>query len=108
MEQFIYALTDNGYVLSKSGGVDNLLKQSSIRILCGLNKSESQWWNAESCITVSTVKTVQDNFKREGVHNHTLVVPVLEYLGYTQPSRLLSTHRWNGEAVPNKLEAIQL
>jgi len=108
MEQFIYALTDRGYVLSKSAGVDKLLRQGSIRDLCNLKQSKDQWCDVESCITVSTVKAVQDNFQREGVHNHTLIVGVLEYLSHTNPARLLEAHRWNGGEVPRVLEAIQL
>lgn len=108
MEQFIYALTDRGYVLSKSEGVDGLLRQETIRHICNFKQSEQKWWGAEACVTISTVKQVQDNFRREGVHNHTLVVGVLEYLAHTQPARLLEVHKWNGGSIPSVLEAIKL
>ena len=108
MEQFIYALTPKGYVLTKSKGVDTALRQTTIRKLCKLKQSDDLWHPHEECLTLSTVESVTDQFHREGVRNHTLIVPIVDYLAYTQPRKLLEEHVWNGEDVPGVLEAKKL
>lgn len=109
MEQFIYALTDAGYVMRKSQGVDRVLQQETIRKLKALKENTQFLWPApDDCITISTVSPIADGYGRRGYRNHTLIIQMMEYARYTQPERLLSQFRWNGDSVPEVLETIKL
>ena len=103
LDHFIYALFNRvGYKLLKTDGVSKQVCDATLHYLQNVGahvKSEAYiqvYWPNENVLSVSLVKPVTDEFGREGVWNHTILVPIGAYLQFTQPSRLLSAHFIHG------------
>lgn len=92
-EHFIYGLFPDGYKLLKSKGVNQLLSSQSLYMLRQLRESKKLWWDSERVVTVSHVESAQDQFERDGVWNHTVVVPIITYLQIIHPSELSTSYR---------------
>jgi len=114
-QHFVYGLFNGyGYVLVKTDGVDTLLNEKMMQELCALREDRQFLWppqypNTEHIISCSHIEKVEDDFRREGLFNSTILIPLNEYLQYTQPLRLVkpwftakSTHP------PNKLSPIRV
>jgi len=85
-EHFIYGLFKHyGIKLIKSPGITKLLTSEIIEYLCQLKESKEYFW-PNGTITISRVHSVDDEFGRDGVWNHTIAINILDYLAYTQPT----------------------
>lgn len=93
LEQFIYGMfKDYGIKLIKSPGLNDLLNGDIIDYLCNLKAGDySNLW-PNGTITVTRVTKTNDEYGRDGVWNHTVVMRLMDYLAYMQPAKMLSRH----------------
>jgi hypothetical protein len=87
LEHFWYGLTDgDGYVFKRSSKVLSILRDSSLRYLQSLPAKKDavySWLPTEQLVAISTVTKAKDNARREGVANHTVLVPIKQYISLT-------------------------
>jgi hypothetical protein len=87
LEHFWYGLTDgDGYVFKRSPKVLSMLRDFSLRYLQGLparNNAVYSWLPTEQVVAISAITKAKDNAKREGVANHTVLIPIKEYISLT-------------------------
>ena len=91
-EHFIYGLFKRyGIKLIKSPGLTKLLTSEIIEYLCQLKENKEYYW-PNGTITITQVQAASDEYGRDGVWNHTIAVNILDYLAYTQPTKMLAPH----------------
>jgi hypothetical protein len=87
LEHFWYGLTDgDGYVFKRSPKVLGMLRDFSLRYLQGLPAKKNpvySWLPTEQIVAVSTVSKAKDNARRDGVANHTVLIPIKDYISLT-------------------------
>ena len=90
LEHFWYGLTDgDGYVFKRSPKVLGMLRDFSLRYLQGLPAKKNpvySWLPTEQLVAISMVVKAKDNARREGVANHTVLIPIKEYISLTSIS----------------------
>ena len=90
LEHFWYGLTDgDGYVFKRSPKVLGMLRDFSLRYLQGLPAKKNpvySWLPTEQLVAISMVTKAKDNARREGVANHTVLIPIKEYISLTSIS----------------------
>lgn len=110
LEQFLFAMDENGiYQFIKSPGVTSLLSDASLQYLRQKqhNNNEPYWLPTEQCVAVQYIDHVKDGDNRDGVWNHTLLIPIDEYIRRTGPYKLFSKHFIRkGSPVPATLEPV--
>lgn len=83
-EHFIYAHKTG---IIKSPGVDQLLTRKSLRHLCTLNgNSVIQTWLPESVVAITFLRHDKDEYGREIIHNHTILLTVPDYFKLHPPT----------------------
>jgi len=109
-EHFIHGLFNGiGYRTIKSPGVDALLSDKTFNALCTLTKSTQLLFPVEQCIAVSYVKKTHDEYGREGLYNHTILIKLSDYCAWTQPKKLLDPYFIkNGDKSPERLEPLHI
>ena len=114
-EQIVYGLFNGyGYVLTKTDGVDKIVSDKMLKTLLSLQHDEQLLWpphhpNKEFYISCTRIEPIEDEYKRVGVFNSTILIPLTEYLAYTQPLRLVKPHfARRTEKPPKKLEPIEV
>lgn len=93
-EHFIYGLFKGyGIKLIKSPNLNNLLTGEIIDYLCNLKepKDYSNLW-PNGIITVTHVHSVNDEYGRDGVWNHTIAMRLMDYLEFAQPLKIFASH----------------
>lgn len=98
-EHFIYNLwPDEGYKLLKSLGVTSLISSDTLRDLCLIGEQVSSetimemWWHKEKVVTISFIRPTQDKDNRKGSWNHTIIIPIMDYLKLTQPKTIFAPY----------------
>ena len=93
LEHFIYGYFPGvGYKLIKSPGVDKLLTNSMLNLLCHLGNGTKKeiriqvWLRNENLVSISLIKPVTDEYGRSCVWNHTILVPIQAFLDRTHPA----------------------
>ena len=98
-EHFIYGLDPrSGIHLKKSAGVNTLLSDDNLQLLCHIGDTVTQttffhtWFPTDNLLAVSRVHPVHDDYGRTGFWNHTILIPFHDYLKLTQPQVLFAPH----------------
>lgn len=82
-EHFIYA---HKLGIVKSSGVDQLLTRKSLRHLCTLNgNSVIQTWLPEGVVAITYLRHDLDEYGRDIIYNHTLLLTVQQYFKLHAP-----------------------
>lgn len=99
VEHFIYGyVPKNGYRLVKSRGVTRLLSDTQLQYLSHMGDratelTYSQFWFPDSdVLAISKITPVKDEYHRDAVWNHTLLVNMRDYLEYTKPSHVFDAY----------------
>jgi hypothetical protein len=86
-EHFWYGLTDgDGYVFKRSPKVLSILKEKSLEFLQKLppsNIPKYTWLPTEQTVAISIIETAKDKDGRTGRQNHTLLIPIKQYIALT-------------------------
>ena len=89
-EHFVYGQFNGvGYRLIRSTGLDQVLSKESMRYLCNIGgklKQEARiqvWLPQENIVSVSYLKPGKDGYGRRVMWNHTILMPVEEFLKHT-------------------------
>jgi len=93
IEHFLYGMVDGKIVLYKTAGVNKILSDKNFQILRGLAVEDSDqylWLPTEQLVALPHVEEVSDNNGRAWILNHTLLVPIHDYLKLTAPQKFLS------------------
>jgi len=114
-EHFVYGLFNGyGYVLTKTDGVDKILSDKMLKKLLALQHDEQLLWppqhpNKEFHISCTKIEPVKDEYKRVGIFNSTILVPLSKYLSYTQPLRIVKSYfMLRTDKPPEKLKPIKI
>lgn len=112
IEHFLFALTKEGnYTFIKSHGVNQLISDVNIQYLRQkLQQPKDPYWlPTEQAVAIQLIDEVKDDYGRTGVWNHTLLIPIDEYIRLTNPYALFSKYffKKDGE-VPIRLEPIEV
>lgn len=110
MEQFLYALTQEGrYTLLKSPGISHLVSDMNFHLLRKYpNAEEPLWLGTEQIVAVQFVEYPTVAY-RGGLWNHTFLIPLREYIGAVSPHQLLAPYVLHAtDPLPLCLHAIQL
>lgn len=111
IEQLFCALLPDGEMLFlKTPGVD-VLSDSNIQFLRKPPDDDGgpYWLPKEQMVAVQRIERVQDRDGRHEIWNHTLLIPIQEYIMLTNPHRLLAKHFLSkSEYPPTELEALTL
>jgi hypothetical protein len=112
MEQFLYALFhDERYRLLKSPGVHQLLTDQNYEVLRTRDTASRDplWLDTERVVAYQDIHPVNYGNGLTGIWNHTLLIPIREYIRLTNPftaiQRFFFTHE---DAVPDALATITL
>lgn len=113
-EHFIYALRSEGYKLLKTNGVNKLIGDQNLKQLihCGDNLALNQdawlvhYWPEEKLLSYSHIKRAQDKYGRNGLSNHTFLVPIRELISPLES--FLLDHVDYADSFENSLVPIQL
>ena len=98
-EQFIYALTSEGYKLTKSNGLDKLITPQTVKYILAKCKEYTPpnqvtiLFFDEQVLSVSYLTVARDNFGREGTCNHTFIVGIEDYISFTDPAKIFSLEK---------------
>jgi hypothetical protein len=99
-EHFIYGLHQRrGIQLYKSKGLTKLVNDDNLQFLChvGDNAVEETYFQIwlpgdNPVLAVSKVHPAKDEYGRNGVWNHTIVIDINDYVKLTQPHNLFASH----------------
>ena len=98
-DHFVYALFDGiGYKLIKTRNVVRILGDRNVSYLAHLGDRLDGdayiqiWWPTEKAVTVSYVSPRHDEYGRKGVWNHTIILPIHDFLRLSQPATMLKAH----------------
>ena len=93
IHHFLYGMINGKIVLYKTDQVNQLLTDKNFQILRGLTPEDSDkylWLPTEQVVALPHIESVSDNNGRSWVLNHTLLIPIHDYLKLTNPNKLLS------------------
>ena len=86
-EHFVYGLFNGvGYKTLQTSRVDKLLTEQNFERLKRLPAADVvyvHWLDTENIVAITQVREAKDEFNRKGIWNHTILVPITEYLSYT-------------------------
>jgi len=112
---FVYGLFNGyGYVLRKTDGIDSILTHEMLEKLCKLKHDEQLLWppqqpNKPFYVSCTQVEPAEDEHKRDGVFISTILIPLKEYLAFTQPLKLMKPYFMRKtEKPPKKLKPIEV
>ena len=95
-EHFVYGLFPEGYQTYKSRGVTDILTEQSYHNLLALRLPQGQkeatvqmMLPTEDVITISHLQRKVDNYGREGIWNHTIIMRISDYLNVYPPINLV-------------------
>lgn len=111
IESFLFALDKDGnYHYIKSHGVNQLLSDVNLQYLRQKrsNPKEPYWLPTEQVVAIQLIDQVKDDYGRIGVWNHTLLIPIDEYIRLTNPYKLFSKHFLKKGDIPETLKPITL
>ena len=94
IEHFLYALFPDGKLgLIKTSGVNKILTDKSMEFLRKKTcNGEPYWLPTEQVVAIQHIEQATDKDGREGVWNHTLLIPIGEYIRLTDPCKLFSKY----------------
>jgi len=114
-EHLIYALIEGiGYKLYQTPNASKLLSKQNLQYLYHVGDNAEQevylqiWFPTENVLAVTYIRPVRDEYTRDGVWNHTILLPITDYLQLSQPITVLAPHfirEFAGEPL-NHLEPI--
>ena len=93
IEHFLYGMIDGKIVLYKTAGVTHILSDKNFQFLRALTATDSDkyWWlPTEQVVALPHIESVTDEDGRTWVLNHTLLMPIHDYLKLTDPNNFLS------------------
>jgi len=93
IHHFLYGMINGKIVLYKTDQVNQLLTDKNFQILRGLTAEDSDkylWLPTEQIVALPHIISVNDNNGRSWVLNHTLLIPIHDYLKLTNANKLLS------------------
>ncbi len=113
VEQFLFALADDGrYYFIKSPGVELILSDSNIQDLRMRKRDNGpQWLPTEQVVAIQHIEPTSDKSGREGVWNHTILIPIREYIQHSWMNPISSLNRLflsKSGSLPARLESISL
>ena len=92
MYEFTYGMGEDGKIREeKSAGLSYVLTEKNYEYLKTLSPEVSGkylWLPTEQLVALPTIKMVSDKDGRTWVHNHTLLIPIHEYLQKSEPFKL--------------------
>jgi len=114
-EHFIYGLFNGyGYVLTETNGVNKILTKEMREKLCNLKHDEQLLWppqrpNQDFYISCSKITPTEDEHKRDGVFNSTILISLKDYLTYTNPAKIVQPYFVKKtDKPPKKLKLIEV
>ena len=111
IEHFLYGMINGKIVLYKTAGVNSILSDRNFQILRSLSLKDSDkylWLPTEQVVALPHIESVSDANGRTWVLNHTLLVPIHDYLKLTDPLKFLSHLFINEPISPQKFEAFTI
>lgn len=112
MEQFLYGLyPDAKYHLLTSPCARSILCDANFHILRTrvTNNDEPDWLPTEQVVAIQRITKVNYGNGLNGVRNHTLLIPIAEYIRVTNPFKLFSKYFFKQEdEPPTHLEPITI
>lgn len=103
-----------GWRIVKSPKIYQLSEESLREILKPLNvQTETRtcrYLEKEQLVAISYLKPQQDEYDRKGMWNHTILIPIREYLKKTDPIRLAEPYfiKEVPSAIPQHLESVKI
>lgn len=113
LEHFWYGLTNgDGNIFKRSNKVLSTLTPKNLEVLQGLKANKDfqvNWLPTEQIVAVSSVENAKDRDGRQGVTNHTLLIPIKQYLQITpQPNAVFKKMSMFEVPVSNVLEPLEV
>ena len=114
LEHFLYGMMNGEELeLRTSNGIQSLLTDEELLMLCHIGDKETRETVKEYCtnkwLSISYIKPMTDKHGRRANWNHTVVIKLTDYLGYTQPRKLVQQHFIKESSqIPAKLKALVL
>lgn len=87
-EHFLYGQFNGvGYRLVKSTHLDDILTEESLHYLCALDGPGviQTWLPKDQAVAVSYLSYTLDEYARRNMWNHTIVIPILDYMNIHSP-----------------------
>ena len=110
IEHFLFGLDEEGnYFFLKTKGVNTVLTDHNLQIL-RTNKESSEeplWLETEQLIAIQDIDEI-NNGGRIGMWNHTMLIPVQEYIRANNPYKLYSKYFLKKGEVPAALKPIEI
>lgn len=110
IEHFLFGLDEQGnYFFIKTPKVTTIITDENLQILRTNAESteEPLWLETEQLVVIQDIDLIS-NGGRIGMWNHTLLIPIQEYLRATNPYKLYSKHFLKKGDVPQHLEPIEI
>lgn len=112
IEQFLYGMFQGKISLLKTDGVNKILSDKNFQILRNLKMEDSDkylWLPTEQIVALPRIVNVEDSNGRSWVQNHTILIPIHEYIQQTDPKKIFSKFFLPPlEEIPKNLEPIKV
>jgi hypothetical protein len=117
-EHFIYGIFPKvGYKLVKSSKADKLLSEENFQLLMDLGKRINTegvvqlWFPTEKTLTATYLCPSSDEYGRQGMWNHTILLNIDDYLKLKPPelTGIFNSYFIHGlTSIPKRLEPLQI
>jgi len=112
IERFFYGMVNGKISLLKTSGVNKLVSDKNFQFLRNLRVDDSDkylWLPTEQVVALPHIIRVEDDDGRTWVQNETFLIPIHNYIQFTDPYNLLSKffHSPLNE-LPEKLEPLEV
>jgi len=107
IEHFYYGMLNGKIVLFKTPGVNRLVSdrnQAILRSLGAESNGKYHWLRTEQVIAFHYIEEVSDGNGRKWVVNHTLLIPIHDYIRLTNPFEKLDSLFIKGIHNPEEIE----
>ena len=112
LEHFWHTLTNgDGYVFKRSNKVLSMITPKNLEFLQALkprNVFQTNWLPTEQVVTISDVKRATDSLKRQGTTNHTVLIPIKQYLLINQTNEIYKSMSMSEVPESNVLEPLEV
>jgi hypothetical protein len=110
-EQFIVSLSE---IIASSPNIEQVVTLDELRFLMDLGNGINQPQCLRTILNdktgaISYIQPIQDELKRKGIWNHTIIVNLKDYFNSTEPARLFADKFFQyTDKLPKKLPTLKV
>jgi hypothetical protein len=111
IHRFFYGMVNGKVTQMKTEGVNQILSDSNFQRLKSLGVEDSDkylWLPTEQVIAVPHITETVDKAGRKFVRNETLLIPIHEFLKFTDPALIFSPFFLDVDDIPESLEPLEI